>query len=178
MQIGGQVLDRAKVPSVTNRIGIRLIWVILTLAILASCGGDEPIEEPTPTLEPKPTVSPTQQIPTAIPTLLPTSTPVPTPVPTSEPTHTPIPLSETLTLLILTPDNNIVVDSPQIMVTGMSSPDDTVSVDSQIALIDESGHFSTAVPTVLKPGTNAIEIIASDLEGTVLYHILTVIYIP
>lgn len=171
-------MDRAKVPSVTNRIGIRLIWAILTLAILASCGGDDPVEEPPPTIEPKPTVTKTQILPTETPTIRPTLTPVPTTVPTSEPTHTPIPISKTLTLVILTPDNNIVVDAPQIMVTGMSSPDATVSVDSQIAFIDETGLFSTAAPTVLKPGPNAIEIIASDLEGTVLYHILTVIYIP
>ena len=68
------------------------------------------------------------------------------------------------------------VSDPEIPVTGRSSPDATVSVNGQLATIDESGNFETLLP--LEEGPNLIEVIASDLAGDIRTNVLTVIYKP
>ena len=68
------------------------------------------------------------------------------------------------------------VDDSEIPVTGRSSPDATVSVNGQLATIDESGNFEALLP--LGEGPNLMEVIASDLAGDMRTNVLTVIYQP
>ena len=73
------------------------------------------------------------------------------------------------------PADNTVVSSAAITVTGRSSPDATVSVNGQIAVVEADGRFSTS-DVGLQEGPNLIEVIASDLAGEERTLVLMVIY--
>ena len=143
--------------------------------------------EPTPTSRPVPTAvpvptptpAPTRVPPTPTPAATPTPAPTPTPSPTSTPAPTPAPppihQPAELFLEVSEPQDNGVVGTPDIIVSGRSSPDATVSVNGQVAEVDAEGSFSTPEPVTLQEGPNAIEVIASDLAGGAETMVLTVI---
>ena len=79
---------------------------------------------------------------------------------------------------VLSPDDNSLLSSAEISVTGRASPDATVSVNGQLVAIDLLGEFETMRPMLLEEGPNLIEVIASDLAGNVSEKVLTVIYDP
>ena len=84
--------------------------------------------------------------------------------------------SESRPLLeVSTPQNESVVTSPEILVSGNTTADSVVSVNGVLVDIDAEGEFST--PFTLEEGPNYIEVIASNYEGEESSESLTVIYI-
>ena len=148
-----------------------------TIAVLA---------ESTPTPSVIPTVVPTV-IPTVIPTLAPprpaATLTVPT-VPTATPELgapaglTPVPQSAALDLDVAFPPEDMIVDSETITVTGIASPDATVSVNGNLAIPDADGRFSLEL--IISPDENplAIEVIATSVAGEELSLVRTVIFVP
>ena len=111
-----------------------------------------------------------------MPTLGPTPTTIIVPIPSSTPAATPVPQTLELSLLVFSPEDNIVIEESQLEVTGRASPDATVSINGQVADMEDSGEFSASVS--LMEGPNLLEVIASDLAGNLLFEVLTVVYIP
>ena len=148
-----------------------------TIAVLA---------ESTPTPSVIPTVVPTV-IPTVIPTLAPprpaATLTVPT-VPTATPElgapagPTPVPQSAALDLDVTFPPEDMIVDNETITVTGIASPDATVSVNGNLAIPDADGRFSLEL--IISPDENplAIEVIATSVAGEELSLVRTVIFVP
>lgn len=97
-----------------------------------------------------------------------------TPAPTPEPTPAPTPVG--FFLKVTEPKDESTVTSSVIPVSGTTSPDAVVSVNSEMVEVDERGNFSTMV--TLEEGPNIIEVIASDFEGNKEGSVLAVIYIP
>ncbi len=97
-----------------------------------------------------------------------------TPAPTPEPTPAPTPVG--FFLKVTEPKDESIVTSSVIPVSGTTSPDAVVSVNSEMVEVDERGNFSTMV--TLEEGPNIIEVIASDFEGNKEGSVLAVIYIP
>ena len=162
-------------------------------------------EQPTSTTEPvtlpatpKPTIAalsestPTpSKIPTVIPTVVPTpapprpaATPTVPPVPTITPEPvvpagpTPVPQSAALELDVTFPAEDMIVDNETITVTGIASPDATVSVNGNLAIPDAEGRFSLGL--TISPDENplAIEVIATSVAGEELSLVRTVIFVP
>ena len=139
---------------------------------------------PTPTIEPTP--RPTQVViptatpqPTPRPTVAPTPTSTPDPTAIPEPTPTPVPqITQTRDLLlqVSSPAGDLAVSSPQISVSGVTSPDATVSVNGQLATVEATGKFSINGPILLKEGPNLIEVIASDLAGGVRSQVYGIVF--
>ncbi len=148
-----------------------------TIAVLA---------ESTPTPSVIPTVVPTV-IPTVIPTLAPPrpaatltvpTVPTATPEPGAPAGPTPMPQSAALDLDVTFPPEDMIVDSETITVTGIASPDATVSVNGNLAIPDADGRFSLEL--IISPDENplAIEVIATSVAGEELSLVRTVIFVP
>ncbi len=148
-----------------------------TIAVLA---------ESTPTPSVIPTVVPTV-IPTVIPTLAPPrpaatltvpTVPTATPEPEAPAGSTPVPQSAALDLDVTFPPEDMIVDSETITVTGIASPDATVSVNGSLAIPDADGRFSLEL--IISPDENplAIEVIATSVAGEELSLVRTVIFVP
>ena len=148
-----------------------------TIAVLA---------ESTPTPSVIPTVVPTV-IPTVIPTLAPPrpaatltvpTVPTATPEPGAPAGPTPVPQSAALGLDVTFPPEDTIVDSETITVTGIASPDATVSVNGNLAIPDADGRFSLEL--IISPDENplAIEVIATSVAGEELSMVRTVIFVP
>ena len=148
-----------------------------TIAVLA---------ESTPTPSVIPTVVPTV-IPTVIPTLAPprpaATLTVPTvltatPEPEAPTGPTPVPQSAALDLDVTFPPEDMIVDSETITVTGIASPDATVSVNGNLAIPDADGRFSLEL--IISPDENplAIEVIATSVAEEELSLVRTVIFVP
>ena len=109
-------------------------------------------------------------------TLTPTLTTTPTPTPTA----TPIPSPAALSLTVTEPQDESVVDTLNITVSGKTTPGAVVSVsvndNVDMANVGSDGAFSLAV--TLEEGPNSIEIIASDQTGNEMSSMLSVVYIP
>ena len=96
-----------------------------------------------------------------------------TPPPTPEPTPTPKP---EFFLTVTQPADNSIIDADKVEVKGRTSPGAVVSVNGELAEVDEEGNFTMMV--VLEEGPNIIEVIASDLEGNEESRTLVIIYAP
>jgi hypothetical protein len=81
-----------------------------------------------------------------------------------------------LFLELLSPLDNSIVNTPEVTVAGVTSPDATLSVNGELVPPEPDGTFSTTLR--LEEGPNLIEVIASDLAGNEVGTVLTVIYIP
>jgi cytoskeletal protein RodZ len=66
---------------------------------------------------------------------------------------------ETPKLVIDSPQDNIQIDQPTIIVNGSTEPETTVTINDQQINVDESGKFSKDV--ALQDGVNSIKIVAS-----------------
>ena len=148
-----------------------------TIAVLA---------ESTPTPSVIPTVVPTV-IPTVIPTLAPPrpaatltvpTVPTATPEPGAPAGPTPMPQSAALDLDVTFPPEDMIVDNETITVTGIASPDATVSINGNLAIPDADGRFSLEL--MISPDENplAIEVIATSVAGEELSLVRTVIFVP
>jgi hypothetical protein len=141
-------------------------WILISLAcLLAACGGATPTSDfssPLPTVSARPTVAPTDVTSATSPS--PTST---APTPTR---------SALMEFRILSPEDEAVVNVPEVEVVGEAEPETVITLNEEIVVVDESGTFSVTLP--LDEGPNEIEIVASDLEGNELSLILEVTYDP
>jgi hypothetical protein len=79
-------------------------------------------------------------------------------------------------LEVLEPQDETVVDTSPIRVSGRTSPRAEVSVNGELIDIDEAGGFVAMVE--LEEGPNALEIIATDYDGNEERCVLAVIYTP
>ncbi len=134
---------------------VALVTVLLLVLVVACAPAPAEI---TPTPTPSPTLTPT---------------PTPTPAPTPELTPTPKP---EFFLTVTEPTDNSIISADKVEVRGRTSPGAVVSVNGELAEVDEEGNFTMMV--VLEEGPNIIEVIASDLEGNEQSRTLVIIYIP
>lgn len=77
---------------------------------------------------------------------------------------------------IFSPATRSTVAEAELHVNGRSSPDATVSVNDQLASMNISGEFEATLQLLVGP--NLIEVIASDLGGTVRSQLLVIVYLP
>jgi hypothetical protein len=146
----------------------RLIFLILILVITAC--------SPTPTVVP---LSPT--FPADNPAMIPATAmpqaaiPTATVQPSLAITDTP-PASGTLWLQILSPQEEAVVNTPQVEVIGSAPVGAVVSVNDEILVVGDDQQFQTTVS--LDEGPNLIEIVASDENGNEMPVLLTITYEP
>ena len=130
---------------------------------------------PTPTAVPSSTTN--SNSPTTIP-----ATPMPQEViPTTiiQPTSTAVTAPEPsgiLWLQVLSPQDEAVVNTPQVDVTGSAPAGAVISINDEILIVGDDGQFKTTVS--LDEGPNLIEIIASDNNGNETSLILAVTYEP
>ncbi len=102
--------------------------------------------------------------------------------PTRTPTPTPVvpgvtPAVPALSLVVTSPQDEVVVKDAVLRVLGRTSPDAVVSVNGKIIrTVDIEGNFSTLVSLV--EGPNLLEVIATDYRGGQASQVLTVIYAP
>ena len=89
-----------------------------------------------------------------------------------------MPQSAALDLDVTFPPEDMIVDSETITVTGIASPDATVSVNGNLAIPDADGRFSLEL--MISPDENplAIEVIATSVAGEELSLVRTVIFVP
>jgi len=81
-----------------------------------------------------------------------------------------------LFLIVLSPLDDTVVSTPEIPVSGLTSPDAAVSINGTLISVDADGTFTTTVR--LSEGPNLVEVLSSNLAGEEEYRLLSVIYIP
>ena len=109
-----------------------------------------------------------------------TPTPTPTQTPTTTPVSSPTTTPANLFLTVTAPQNESVLSSANIEVSGITTAGAvvSVSVDGTLAIadVDASGDFETMI--TLLEGPNFIEVVASDQQGNEESSTLTVIYIP
>ena len=79
-------------------------------------------------------------------------------------------------LLIIEPQDQSVVSSSTIALSGRTGPEALVSVNGVSASVDEGGDFSTTVK--LEPGPNIIDVVATNTDGRVLSAVIALIYRP
>ncbi len=115
--------------------------------------------------------APAEITPPPAPTPAPTPTPIPTPTP--EPTPTPKP---EFFLTVTQPADDSIINADKVEVRGRTTRGAIVSVNGELAEVDEEGNFTMMV--VLEEGPNIIEVIASDLEGNEDGRTLVIIYVP
>ena len=94
----------------------------------------------------------------------------------SSPTEEPKEPEPDLFLEILTPENESVVFTKELTVTGKTLSTAIVSVNGNLVSVDEDGGFSLEITLV--EGPNLIEALASDIGGNEVGKISTIIYIP
>ena len=148
-----------------------------TIAVLAE---STPTPSVIPTVVPTviPTVIPTLAQPRPVATLTVPTVPTATPEPKAPAGPTPVPQSAALDLDVTFPPDDMIVDSETITVTGIASPDATVSVNGSLAIPDADGRFSLEL--IISPDENplAIEVIATSVAGEELSLVRTVIFVP
>ena len=133
---------------------------VLTLATVAAS-----------TVPPYATASPTIELTTKQP--LPTFTIARVPIIEDNPTPL---VSGSLWLQILSPQDEAIVDSPQISVEGRAPAESVVTVNDEILIVDSYQQFKSTL--TLEEGPNLIEIIASDVQGNQISFTLVVIFEP
>ena len=89
-----------------------------------------------------------------------------------------MPQSAALDLDVTFPPEDMIVDNETITVTGIASPDATVSINGNLAIPDADGRFSLEL--IISPDENplAIEVIATSVAGEELSLVRTVIFVP
>ena len=96
-----------------------------------------------------------------------------------QPTPTLVSLPDTpgtFWLQVLSPEDEAVVNTPQVDVIGSAPAGAVISINDDILLVSDDQQFKTTIS--LDEGPNLIEIIASDDNGSETSLILTVTYEP
>jgi hypothetical protein len=129
-----------------NRQRLAMALVALFLGLVASCGGE------------------TQTLPTA------------TPIPETKTAPKIEPQSQALMLRLTSPQVNLVTSLGQISVTGVTSPDATLSVNGILTLPDPEGRFSVGLD--ISGGANplVIEVVATSITGETESQVRPVIF--
>ena len=147
----------------------QLVAILLVLG-LGACA-------PTPTAAPALPV-PISSIPTTVTSATAESQNV-APIMPVQPTETIVPateVAETLALQVLAPQDDAVVNAPQVDVIGLAPAGTVVSVNDDILIVGADGQFKSTLS--LDEGPNLVEIVASDGSGNEASQILTVTYEP
>lgn len=82
----------------------------------------------------------------------------------------------TLPLLVLSPLDGEVVNTPQVEIIGSAAAGSVLSVNDEILIVGADGQFKVIV--MLEEGPNLIEIVASDGLGNTAYLPLSIFYEP
>lgn len=85
-------------------------------------------------------------------------------------------LASPFLLLITEPENQSVVSSSRLPLSGRTGPNAIVSVNGRSVPIDRFGYFSTTM--LLVEGPNFIDVVATDDDGQTLSEVVAVIYRP
>ena len=129
-----------------QRLTIALVFAVLGL--VAACGGEEQ----------------------AAPTNTPTPKPEATPAPKIE--HQ----SQALMLRLHSPEVNLVTELDRVFVSGVTSPDATISVNGRLALPDHDGNFMVNLDRDTTSNPLIIEVVATSITGETESAILPVIF--
>jgi hypothetical protein len=142
------------------------IWNILPLVfLLAGCGSSPSTQDAVPSM------MQTASFPAEEPTIQ-----APTLTPIQAETPTPAVLSNgPFTLTVFSPLDQASISEPSVEIHGEVSEDAVLSINDDIYVLPP-GVFTETV--VLEEGPNAIQIVASDMNGNEVDLILTVIYLP
>ena len=136
----------------------RTLIILIAVLVFAACA---PASSPEPVLD---TVSETEPPATSMLLEEPTAIP-PAPVVSGE-----------LSILVISPLDEAVLDSPEVDVIGTAPAGTVVSVNDEIVLVGDDGEFKVTLS--LEEGPNLIEIVASDINGNEVTHLLTVVFEP
>ena len=77
-------------------------------------------------------------------------------------------------LLITEPENQSVVDSSRLPLSGRTGPNAIVSINGRSVPVDRFGYFSTTMPLV--EGPNFIDVVATNDDGQTFSEVVEVIY--
>ena len=77
---------------------------------------------------------------------------------------------------LFSPQDESVVNTPQISLTGQAPTETIITVNDEIAIVSDDQSFS--IPLDLQEGPNVLECIASDLDGNEVTFIITITYEP
>ena len=131
-----------------QRLALSLITVVLGLTV--ACGGaGEPVPTTTPTAAPTTQSKPIQRMETQ---------------------------SQALMLRLESPKINLVTNLNRISVTGVTSPDATLSVNGQLALPDAEGNFSADLGLSDTHAPLIIEVVATAVTGEKKSQVRPVIF--
>jgi hypothetical protein len=144
-----------------------LILLVFTLVFAACSPTPSPeaasvvvVDETKPPATPMPLEAATQvsivEEPSAVP---------PVPVVTGE-----------LSIQVISPLDQTVLNASEVDVIGAAPVGTVVSVNEEIVLVREDGSFKVTLS--LEEGPNLIEIVASDINGSEVTQLLTVVYEP
>ena len=84
--------------------------------------------------------------------------------------------SGTLRLVILSPLDGAVVNTPRVEIVGEAPAGSVISIGDEILMASADGTFKAEV--TLEEGPNVIEIVASDASGNTSFVLLAIFYEP
>jgi len=146
---------------------LKVLLAIALLMTLAACSDSSPSDTPQATS--------TMPSATASGTATFTQTPGTSASPTVSGTPVATAVSGALTLSILGPVDEIVVDTSTVTVRGQATAGAEVSVNGNVVNVDTNGSFTTIV--TLEEGPNEIEIMATDEAENEASITITVFYL-
>tara|TARA_B100000809_G_scaffold52397_1_gene47725 strand:- start:144 stop:2234 length:2091 start_codon:yes stop_codon:yes gene_type:complete len=125
---------------------LTIALVLAVLGLVAACGGEE---QAAPTNTPKPEARPAPKI-----------------------EHQ----SQALMLRLHSPEVNLVTELDRVFVSGVTSPDATISVNGRLALPDHDGNFMVYLDRDTTSNPLIIEVVATSITGETESAILPVIF--
>ena len=125
---------------------LTIALVLAVLGLVAACGGEE---QAAPTSTPKPEARPAPKI-----------------------EHQ----SQALMLRLHSPEVNLVTELDRVFVSGVTSPDATISVNGRLALPDHDGNFMVNLDRDTTSNPSVIEVVATSITGETESAILPVIF--
>ena len=125
---------------------LTIALVLAALGLVAACGGEE---QAAPTSTPEPEARPAPKI-----------------------EHQ----SQALMLRLHSPEVNLVTELDRVFVSGVTSPDATISVNGRLALPDHDGNFMVNLDRDTTSNPSIIEVVATSITGETESAILPVIF--
>ena len=125
---------------------LTIALVLAALGLVAACGGEE---QAAPTSTPEPEARPAPKI-----------------------EHQ----SQALMLRLHSPELNLVTELDRVFVSGVTSPDATISVNGRRALPDHDGNFMVNLDRDTTSNPSVIEVVATSITGETESAILPVIF--
>jgi len=125
---------------------LTIALVLAALGLVAACGGEE---QAAPTSTPEPEARPAPKI-----------------------EHQ----SQALMLRLHSPEVNLVTELDRVFVSGVTSPDATISVNGRLALPDHDGNFMVNLDRDTTSNPSIIEVVVTSITGETESAILPVIF--